>query len=211
MLEIIKAGGILMIPIIGCSVVAFAIVVERFWTLAERRVIPRHLVAQVWQWTQGEELNVVRLRALRSGSPLGRVLATGILTRSKPFEVMRSAVEDSGRHVAHELERFLTTLGTIAAISPLLGLLGTVFGMIQVFNVITEVGAGDPTDLAGGIATALITTAAGLIVAIPSLIFYRYFGSRVNELVIKMEQEAMRLVEVLEGAKRDNGTTVTTP
>jgi biopolymer transport protein ExbB len=205
-LELIKAGGIVMIPIIASSIIALAVIVERFWTLKRERVMPPHLVAQIWQWEQATELSIARIRALRSSSPLGRILASGLLNRKRPYEIMKASIEDTGRHVVHDLERFLNTLGTIAAVSPLMGLLGTVFGMIQVFTAITEsgVGAGDPADLAGGIGKALITTAAGLVVAIPSLIAYRYFRGHVDELVISMEQEAIRLVEVMENARQNN-------
>jgi biopolymer transport protein ExbB len=204
--EIIKSGGWLMLPIIACSVVALAIVIERLWSLKRSRVIPRQLVAQIWQWAQQGQLNDERLRELREGSPLGRVLAAGLINRDHSREVMKEGIEETGRHVAHELERFLNTLGTIAAITPLLGLLGTVIGMITVFSVITDVGVGNPGDLAGGISQALITTAAGISVAVPSLIFHRYFRGRVDELVVIMEQEAIKLVEVMHGEReREQG------
>jgi biopolymer transport protein ExbB len=195
--EIVKAGGWLMLPIILCSVMALAIIVERLWSLQRRKVIPGQLVAQIWQWAKEGQLNDARVRELRTGSPLGRVLAAGLANRGRSRELMKESIEDTGRHVVHELERFLNTLGTIAAITPLLGLLGTVLGMITVFTVITDVGVGSPGELAGGISQALITTAAGLTVAIPSLFFHRYFRGRVDELVVAMEQEALRLVEVL--------------
>lgn len=201
MFEIIKAGGWLMLPIIACSILAVAIVVERFWSLKRSRVIPRQLVAQIWQWAQQGQLNDERIRELRDGSPLGRVLASGLINRDHSREVMKEGIEETGRHVAHELERFLNTLGTIAAITPLLGLLGTVIGMITVFSVITDVGVGNPGQLAGGISEALITTAAGISVAVPSLIFHRYFRGKVDELVVSMEQEAIKLVEVMHGER----------
>lgn len=201
MFEIIKAGGWLMLPIIACSVVALAIVIERLWSLRRSRVIPRQLVAQIWQWAQQGRLTEERIRELRAGSPLGRVLAAGLANRNHSREVMKESIEETGRHVAHELERFLNTLGTIAAITPLLGLLGTVIGMITVFSVITDVGVGNPGQLAGGISEALITTAAGISVAVPSLIFYRYFRGKVDELVVVMEQEAIKLVEVMHGER----------
>ncbi|WP_177217568.1 MotA/TolQ/ExbB proton channel family protein [Ectothiorhodospira mobilis] len=203
MFELVKAGGWLMLPILACSVLALAIVLERLWTLRRRRVVPPRLVVQIWQWLQAGELDDARLRALREGSPLGRILASGLVNRVHSREVMKESIEDTGRQVAHELERFLNTLGTIAAVTPLLGLLGTVLGMIQVFSVITAVGVGDPGELAGGISQALITTAAGISVAVPSLVFHRYFRGRVDELVLEMEQEAIRLVEVLKGERGD--------
>lgn len=205
MLEIIKTGGWLMLPIIACSVIALGIVVERFWTLHTKRVIPSQLVGQIWQWNQKGQLTDKRILAIRDGSPLGRVLAAGLLNRHYNREVMRESIEETGRHVAHELECFLNTLGTIAAITPLLGLLGTVIGMIKVFTVITAVGVGEPTELAGGISQALLTTAAGISVAIPSLIFHRYFRGRVTRLIVNMEEEAIKLVEVLAGERQRPG------
>lgn len=178
-----------------------AIISERFWTLQRKRVTPKNLVVQVWQWAKGGELDDARVRAIRIGSPLGRVLAAGLINRHSNREIMKESIEDVGRHVVHELERYLNTLGTIASITPLLGLLGTVIGMIKVFAVITTRGVGDPGVLAGGISEALITTAAGLCVAIPSLMFHRYFRGRVDELVVTMEQEALKLVEVLQGER----------
>lgn len=190
-----------MVPIIACSIAALGIIVERLWALQRKRVIPKHLVAQVWHWEKNNQLDKERLRAMRSGSPLGKVLAAGIDNRDKPRDVMREAIEETGRHEVHALERYLNTLGTIAAISPLLGLLGTVFGMIEVFTNLAAHGAGNVSNLAGGISQALITTAAGLVVAIPSLMFYRYFRGRVDELVVYMEQEAIKLVEVMHGQR----------
>ncbi|MDX1518610.1 MAG: MotA/TolQ/ExbB proton channel family protein [Gammaproteobacteria bacterium] len=201
MLEMIKAGGWLMWPILLCSVISLAIIAERFWSLQKKRIIPRNLVAQVWQWQKVGHLNAKRVHDLRQGSPLGRILAAGLVNRHREREVMKESIEEVGRHVAHELERFLNTLGTIASITPLLGLLGTVIGMIKVFAVITSHGVGDPSILAEGISEALVTTAAGLSVAIPSLMFYRYFRGRVNEYVVNMEQEALKLVEVMCGMR----------
>jgi biopolymer transport protein ExbB len=194
-----------MVPIIACSIIAFAIIAERLWTLRVKRVIPRQLVAQVWDQAKEKKLDVERLQDLRASSPLGRILAAGLMNRNATRDIMKEAIEDTGRHVVHELERYLNTLGTIAAISPLLGLLGTVIGMIQVFSTITTQGVGNPAALAGGISQALITTAAGMSVAIPALMAYRYFRGKVNMLVIRMEQQALRMVEVLHGQRsRDN-------
>ena len=202
MYEIVKAGGWLMLPIITCSIVALAITIERFWTLQKERVTPKYLAAKIWQWSKDGKLDENRIFQIRKSSPLGRVLASGLLNKNYDREIMKESIEETGRHVAYELQRFLNTLGTIAAISPLLGLLGTVIGMIQVFSVITSVGVGDPGELAGGISKALITTAAGLSVAIPSLIFVRYFRRRVDGLVVGMEEEAIKLVEVMHGQRR---------
>ena len=199
MLEIIKAGGWLMLPILACSVVASGIIMERLWSLRRPRVAPKHLVSQIWQWQCCNQLSETHIEHVRETSPLGRVLAAGLLNRNHSREVMRESIEDVGRHVTLELERFLNTLGTIAAITPLLGLLGTVIGMIKVFTVITAQGVGNPAVLAGGISEALVTTAAGLAVAIPSLMFYRYFRGKVASLVVDMEEQAIKLVEVIHG------------
>jgi biopolymer transport protein ExbB len=198
-LELVKAGGWLMAPIIACSVIALAIVAERAWSLRRQKVVPPGLVGRVWKQIGKSALTEEQIRAVRDDSPLGRILAVGLLNRDRDRQVMKEAIEESGRAVAHELERFLTALGTIAAITPLLGLLGTVVGMISVFSTITNLGVGNPAELAGGISQALITTAAGLSVAIPSLIFHRHFRSKVDALTVQMEQEAVKLVEVLHG------------
>lgn len=188
-----------MVPILICSVIAMAIVAERFWTLQRKRITPSNLVVQVWQWAKSGNLSEDRIRALRKSSPLGRILAAGLVNRDSSRELMKESIEDVGRHVVHDLDRYLNTLGTIASITPLLGLLGTVIGMIKVFAVITTQGVGDPGVLAGGISEALITTAAGLTVAIPALLFHRYFRGHVDELVVTMEQEALKMVEAMHG------------
>ena len=199
MFEMVQAGGWLMLPILLCSVIALAIIGERFWSLQKKRINPVTLVSQVWQWYKSDNLTDQNIEALAKTSPLGRVLAAGLVNRHHPREIMKESIEDTGRQVVVELERYLNTLGTIASITPLLGLLGTVIGMIKVFAAITAHGVGDPSVLAGGISVALITTAAGLSVAIPSLIFYRYFRGKVDELVIKMEEEALKIVDVMHG------------
>ncbi|RCX30670.1 MotA/TolQ/ExbB proton channel family protein [Thioalbus denitrificans] len=201
MWELVKSGGWIMLPIILCSVVALAIILERFWALRGGRVCPRHLVAQAWNLARQGQLDAKHIASLRRNSHLGRVLAAGLVNREHDREVMKESIEEVGRHVAMDLERYLNSLGTIAAITPLLGLLGTVVGMIKVFNTITALGVGNPAALAGGISEALITTAAGLTVAIPSLMFYRYFRGRVDALVVTMEQEALKMVEVLHGER----------
>ena len=203
MLELVKAGGWLMVPILLCSVIAMAIIAERFWTLQRKRITPSNLVVQVWQWAKSGNVNEDRVRALRKSSPLGRILAAGLANRNSSREMMKENIEDVGRHVVHDLDRHLNTLGTIASITPLLGLLGTVIGMIKVFAVITTQGVGDPGVLAGGISEALITTAAGLTVAIPALMFHRYFRGHVDELVVTMEQEALKMVEAMHGPESD--------
>ena len=205
MFELIRAGGFLMWPILACSVVSMAIIAERFWSLRESKVAPINLVANVWQWHKSEQLDAKRIQALRTNSPLGMILAAGLLNRKHSREIMKESIEEVGRLVAHSLERFLNTLGTISSITPLLGLLGTVIGMIKVFTVITSQGVGDPSVLSEGISEALLTTAAGLSVAIPSLMFYRYFRGKVDDLVMTMEQEALKMVEVMHGIReKDN-------
>lgn len=201
MLELIKAGGILMWPILLCSIISLAIIVERFWSLRTNKICPKNLVSHVWEMNRKKELDVKQIQKIKRQSQLGRVLAAGLVNRHHERQIMKESVEEVGRHVAHELGRFLTTLGTIASITPLLGLLGTVIGMIKVFTVITTMGLGDPGILAEGISVALITTASGLTVAIPSLMFYRYFQGKIDELVITMEQEALKMVEVMHGLR----------
>lgn len=199
MFEIIKSGGWLMLPIILCSIVAMGIIVERLWTLRKNRILPPDLVPQVWRVARERRLDDTAIKRLKSSSVLGFVLAAGLANSHHGRDVMKESIEEAGRQAVHRLERFLNTLGTIASVSPLLGLLGTVIGMIQAFSAIVANGVGDPTILAGGISVALITTAAGLAVAIPSLIFHRYFERLVDEYVVVMEAEALKLVEILHG------------
>lgn len=198
MLEFVQAGGWLMVPILLCSIVAVAISVERLWTLQRSRITPKNLLAQVWGALKNNEMDTQRLRDLRASSPLGEVLAAGIANAKRGREVMKEAMEEAAAQVSHDLERYLTSLGIIASISPLLGLLGTVVGMIQVFDALIVEGTGNANVLAGGISQALITTAAGLSVAIPAIMFHRFFLRRVDELVVTMEQEAVKLVEIMQ-------------
>ena len=197
MVEFVKAGGWLMVPIILCAIIAMGIILERFWTLQEKRVLPEDLTSKVWGWVKQDAMDQNQIQTLHQGSALGQILAAGLINRDRDRAIMKDSIEDTGRHVVHELERYLDTLGTVAAVSPLLGLLGTVIGMVEVFSEITTGGIGNPTVLAGGIAKALITTAAGLSVAIPALIGYRYYRNRVDTLVVNMEKEAIKLVEAL--------------
>jgi biopolymer transport protein ExbB len=197
MVEFVKAGGFLMVPIILCAIIAMGIILERFWTLQEKRVLPEDLTSKVWGWVKQDAMDQNQIQTLHQGSALGQILAAGLINRDRERAIMKDSIEDTGRHVVHELERYLDTLGTVAAVSPLLGLLGTVIGMVEVFSEITTGGIGNPTVLAGGIAKALITTAAGLSVAIPALIGYRYYRNRVDTLVVNMEKEAIKLVEAL--------------
>jgi biopolymer transport protein ExbB len=203
MFEIVKSGGIVMVPIILCSIIGLAITLERLWTLRGQRVVPEELADKVWQWVENRSLSDKQIMALQQHSPLGRVLAAGLANRNRDRVVMMEAIEDAGRHVMHDLERYLNTLGTIASISPLLGLLGTVTGMIRTFKAITIAGIGNPTAMASGIAEALITTAAGLMVAIPAFVVYRYLRGKVDALVIDMEKEALKLVQAID---RTSGT-----
>jgi biopolymer transport protein ExbB len=208
MLEIVQAGGWLMLPIIACSVIAAAIILERLWTLQPKRVLPKNLTNQVWEWARHDRLDPKHLQRLHQSSPLGQILAAGLANRNEERQILKESIEDCGRHVVHELERYLGTLGPIAAISPLLGLLGTVVGMIEVFAAIMANGVGNPGDLAGGISQALITTAAGLSVAIPALTAYRYLRGRIDNLVVQMEKETMRFLEMLVQKQRPEFTPV---
>ncbi len=202
MLELFKAGGWLMIPLFICSVISIGIIAERFWSLQKKRIAPGELVTQIWQWLQYKQVDEQRIKALQANSPLGQVLAAGLINRNSSRDITKESIQDVGRHVTVAMERYLNTLGTIAAISPLIGLLGTVIGMIKVFAVITAEGVGNPETLAGGISEALITTATGLVVAIPSLIFYRYFRGKISKLVVGMEEQAMQLIEILHGERQ---------
>jgi biopolymer transport protein ExbB len=198
MFEIVKAGGIVMVPIILASIVAAAIFLERLWTLQSSRVLPKELTEKVWKWVEQRQIQDKHIVALQQNSPLGKILAAGLANRHRDRGIIKEAIEDTGRHVVHELERFISTLGTIASISPLMGLLGTVLGMIRTFNTLNAGGVGDPSALAGGIAEALITTAAGLTVAIPALLGYKFLRGRVANLVVDMEKEAIKLVQSIE-------------
>jgi biopolymer transport protein ExbB len=195
--ELVGAGGWLMLPIILCSIVAIAIIIERFWTLSATRITPKYVLAQVWTWLKNNQLDSEKLRELRLSSPLGQILAAGLLSSRYGRQVMVDSIEQAAAQVIHDMERYLNTLGIIAAITPLLGLLGTVIGMIRVFSEIMLQGTGNANALAGGISEALITTAAGLTVAIPTYIFHRFFTRRVDSLVLNLEQESIKLVDAL--------------
>ena len=201
MFELIRAGGWLMLPILLCSVLALAIILERFWTLRRGNVVPPGLMNDVYSQYQRGALTPEYLADLRRGSALGRIFAAGISNRQHSREVMKESIEDEGRQVVNDLERYLNTLGMITSVTPLLGLLGTVIGMIEVFTAIVSAGVGNPGVLAGGISKALITTAAGLSVAIPTLVFHRYLGGKVGRLVLEMEKQAIKLVEIIHGER----------
>lgn len=199
MFELLLAGGWLIVPLVLCSGAVAVITVERYISLRTARVLPPNLLGRVWRWLQDEEVTVERMRELRDSSPLGRILSAGLSNSNHGREVMKDSIEEAANQVIHELERYVSILGTIAAIAPLIGLLGTVVGMIKVFTAIMLEGTGNAGVLAGGISEALITTAAGLTVAIPALVFHRYFERRIDSLVIDMEDQAVTLVDAIHG------------
>jgi biopolymer transport protein ExbB len=192
-LELIKAGGWVMLPLLVLAVLALAIIIERFWSLRRKEVLPPGLGEEVREWARSRQLDPKHIAVLRRNSALGELLAVALEMRFRPRELIRERVEDVGRHVMHEMERFMNTLGTIASIAPLMGLLGTVFGMITMFLKILTHGLGDANQLAGGIGQALISTAAGLCVAIPAVMFHRYFKG-----LIEMEKQAMALLDTID-------------
>ncbi|ALN92002.1 MULTISPECIES: MotA/TolQ/ExbB proton channel family protein [Lysobacter] len=197
MLELVKAGGWPMIPLLILSAVALAIIIERLWTLRRRAVLPPQLGQEVRAWAASGKLDPAHIESLRATAPLGALLAAALDVRLRPREEIRERIEDVGRHLVHRMERYLNTLGTISAAGPLLGLFGTVVGMIQMFMVINDHGIGDVNQLAGGIGKALVCTATGMIVAIPALIAHRWFRGRVAEYIVAMEHEAIALIDVL--------------
>jgi biopolymer transport protein ExbB len=197
-LELIKAGGWVMVPLILLAVVATAIIIERFWSLRRKEVLPPGLGEEVREWARGRQLDPAHIEVLRRNSPLGELLAAALDVRYRPRELIKERVEDVGRHVMHELERFMNALGSIASVGPLLGLLGTVIGMIEMFLKILTTGVGDVNQLAGGIGKALICTATGLCIAIPALLFHRYFRGRIAAYVIEMEKQAIALLDTID-------------
>lgn len=197
MLDILKAGGWAMLPILICSAVALAIVLERCWTLRRGSVLPPGLGEEVRNWARSGQLDPNHLTTLANGSPLGELLASALAVRNRPRELIKERIEDTGRHVVHRMERYLNTLGTIALIGPLLGLLGTVIGLIRMFMEVMRGGVGDPMKMAGGIGEALICTATGLIVAIPAYVLHRYFRSKVAGYCVEMEKQATELLDEL--------------
>ncbi len=197
MFELVRAGGWLMVPILLCSVIALAIIIERFIALRRTRVIPDNVVQNVYREYKQATLTPNYINSLHDKSPMEQILAAALWNRNQPRAVMKEAIEETGRQVTHRLERYLGSLATIADITPLLGLLGTVIGMISVFAEIVSAGVGNPGALAGGISQALITTAAGLSVAIPAMLFHHFLASRVDELLLDMEDKAVQMVDVL--------------
>ena len=195
MWELIRAGGPAMWPIILCSVLAVAITLERTWALQRSRVLPDDLLPKLRRLLEaGPATDEVRA-ALERNSPLGKILAVALAVRHRPTAQRQERVQDAGRQVVHELDRFLNTLGTIASIAPLLGLLGTVTGIIRAFTAINQGAIGDPRMLSGGISEALISTAAGLMVAVPALVAYRWLRGRVDTLALELEREATALLD----------------
>ena len=198
MLELIKAGGWVMVPLLLLAIVATAIIIERFWSLRRKEVLPPGLGEEVREWARGRQLDPAHIDVLRRNSPLGELLAAALDVRYRPRELIKERVEDVGRHVMHQLERFMNTLGSIASVGPLLGLLGTVIGMIEMFLKILTTGVGDVNQLAGGIGKALICTATGLVVAIPALMFHRYFRGVIAGYVVEMEKQAIALLDTID-------------
>lgn len=198
MLELVKAGGWPMIPLLMLSALALAIIVERAWTLRRKAVLPPDLGKEVRAWAGRGKLDPGHIESLRATSPLGSLLAAALDVRHRPRDLIRERIEDVGRHLVHRMERYLNTLGTIAAAGPLLGLFGTVVGMIQMFLGILDNGIGDVNQLAGGIGKALVCTAAGMIVAVPALVAHRWFRGRISEYIVAMEHEAIGLLDIIE-------------
>jgi biopolymer transport protein ExbB len=198
---IIEAAGWPIWFLIVASIIALAIIGERWWSLRESVVMPRNLLAQVVQDYRQNGSTPQMLSRIAKGSPLGQVFATGLKNAKSPPSIVKEAIEESGRSVAIELERFLTTLGTIAAIAPLLGLFGTVIGMIEIFGSQTPQG-GNPLQMAHGISIALYNTAFGLVVAVPAMIFYRHYRAKVDEMLVDMEMQAIKLIEILHGERQ---------
>ncbi|PJK08204.1 biopolymer transporter ExbB [Lysobacteraceae bacterium NML120232] len=202
MIELVKAGGWPMIPLVLLTLVAVAIIAERFWTLRRSEVLPPELGEEVRSWVKRGKMEQQHIESLRATSPLGELLASALDARNQPREVIRERMEDTGRRIVHRMEKYLNTLGSIASAGPLLGLFGTVVGMIQMFLVIGDHGVGDVNQLAGGIGKALVCAATGMIVAIPALMFHRYFKGRINGYIVEMEHEAAQLLDVLANRKK---------
>ena len=198
----VGAGGWLMLPILLCSLAVVGIAAERYWTLNPEKIAPKHLLGEVWSNIKAKQLDAESLKKLKQGSALGTILAAGISNSRHGRDVMKDSIEEAANGVIHDMERYLSALGTIAAVAPLLGLLGTVLGMIDVFTAIMMQGTGNAGALAGGISEALITTAAGLCVAIPAMMAHRFFLRRVDSLVVTMEQEAVKLVDAIHGDRK---------
>ncbi len=199
MYDFVVKGGVLMIPIALCSIIALAIFLERLWSLRRSRVIPRDFLIEIEDLIRREKIPEAVTRCRKDNSSMANIIVAGIRNFGKRREIVKESIEEIGRKEAATLERYINVVGTIAAISPLLGLLGTVFGMIKAFNVISIQGVGNPSSLAGGISEALITTAAGLVVAIPTFVLYRYLANKADALIVEMEEHSIRMVDLLKG------------
>ena len=207
MIDLLVAGGWVMPLIVACSVVALSISIERYIALDRSKVAPPRLLATVWRDLKQGELNALKPAQLRTNSPLGAILAAGIGNRGQGRDVMKESISEAASHVVHDLEKYLNSPGTVAAIAPLLGLLGTVVGMIDVFTQITTVGTGNANALAGGISEARLTTAAGLIVAITALVMHRYYTGLIDTIVVHLEREAIKLVDAIHNGAGQDYTT----
>jgi biopolymer transport protein ExbB len=199
---LIHAAGWPIWPIILASIVALGIIGERLWVLRLSMVAPRDLLPQVVQEYHQSGVTSEMLARLQKHSPLGQIFAAGLRNDKSTREVMKESIEEAGRAVAHDLGRYLTTLGTIASLSPLMGLFGTLVGMIEIFGTNSPAGNSNPAQLAHGISVALYNAAFGILVAIPSMIFYRHFRAKVDELVVEMELQALKLVEIIHGERQ---------
>ena len=202
MYDFVVKGGVLMIPIALCSIIALAIFLERLWSLRRSRVIPRDFLIEIEDLIRREKIPEAITRCRKDNSSMANIILAGIRNFGKRREIVKESIEEIGRREAATLERYINVVGTIAAIAPLLGLLGTVFGMIKAFNVISIQGVGNPSSLAGGISEALITTAAGLVVAIPTFVLYRYLANKADALIVEMEEHSIRMVDLLKGRER---------
>ncbi len=202
MFSIIQAAGWPIYPLLLASVIAVALIIERLIVLRKAKIVPDGLLEKAVAAYQKQGVGPEVIERLAQDSPLGRILAAGLRNVKSSRYVMKDAIEEAGSAVTHQLERFLTTLGTIASISPLMGLFGTIVGMIEIFGAQGPSG-GNPQQLAHGISIALYNTGFGLVIAIPAMIFYRYFRGKVQELVVEMEQQASRLVDIVHGERAD--------
>jgi biopolymer transport protein ExbB len=200
-LEIIKAAGWPVYPLIIASIIAVAIIVERFWVLRKNVVAPDNLLSEVSKMVAQGGITKENCAKLQQHSPLGEIFASALLNSKNSREVIKESIEETGRAVTHKLERGISTLGTIATVAPLLGLLGTVIGMVELFGAFTETGH-DVAQFARGIAVALYNTAGGIVVAVPAMIAYRFFRSRIDGFIIEMEQQAIKLVEIISGERK---------
>lgn len=194
----VQAGGWLMIPLVLSSLVAIAVIGALFLNLKKQKVLPDGLAEKAQKLARSGKMTPAHIQQVRDGSLLGSVLAAGLDSVGQPRHLMKESVEEAGRHAIHKMDKYMTTLGTIAAIAPLLGLLGTVVGMIVVFNeMLSQGGVGNPADLAGGISQALVTTAFGISIAVPALIFHRHFRGKINDYAVDMEKEAVKILEIV--------------